>query len=210
MMPVTCDEFIRVDGPYGFKLVNAPLHPSTLATIDWRSGVEHKERMLESARIASIGSFVRERDTGCIEIDERGQPIVDYWPSNYDMGHVVRGLQEAARIHFAAGAEQLYLPCSQRFDCAEGETKLEALLAEMPSWRLEPHMLRMMTAHQMGTCRMGSDSARHPITPEGQTREAKNLYVADASVFPTCSGANPMASVQHIAHFLAQGLIAQG
>jgi choline dehydrogenase-like flavoprotein len=53
---------------------------------------------------------------------------------------------------------------------------------------------------------MGDDNARHPITPEGRTREVKNLFVADASTFPTCSGANPMASVQHVAHFMAQGI----
>lgn len=209
MMPVTCDEFVRIDGNYGFKLVNAPLHPGSLIGVDWRSGAEHKERMLESARVASIGSFVRERDTGCIDLDAAGQPIIDYWPSDYDMRHVVRGIQEAARIHFAAGAELLYLPGSRRFETSQGKQKLEALLAEIPSWRLEPHLLRLMTAHQMGTCRMGDDNARHPITPEGRTREVKNLYVADASTFPTCSGANPMASVQHIAHYMAQGIVTE-
>src|SRR6185312_9227932 len=110
MMPVACDEFTRLDGNFGFKLVNAPLHPGWLSGVDFRSGAEHKERMLETARLASVGVFVRERDTGAIELDAKGMPIVDYWPSDYDMRHLVRGLQEAARIQFEAGAEVLYLP----------------------------------------------------------------------------------------------------
>jgi choline dehydrogenase-like flavoprotein len=209
MMPVTCDEFTRLDGPYGFKLINAPLHPGWLVGVDWRSGAEHKERMLESARVASVSAFVRERDTGQIEVDANGQPVVDYWPSDYDLGHLVRGLQEAARIQFEAGAELLYLPGFRRFDTSLGKQKLEARLAEIASSKLAVNQFLMVSAHQMGTCRMGGDAARHPVTPEGRTREVKNLYVADASVFPTCSGANPMPSVQHIAHFTARGIGAE-
>jgi choline dehydrogenase-like flavoprotein len=209
MMPVACDEFTRLDGNYGFKLINAPLHPGWLCGVAWRSGADHKERMLESSRIASVGAFVRERDTGRIELDASGQPVVDYWPSTYDMQHLVRGLQEAARIHFEAGAELLYLPGYRRFDTSEGKRKLEALLEEMAASGLEPNLLPVLTAHQMGTCRMGGDAARHPVTPGGETREIKNLFVADASTFPTCSGANPMPSVQHIAHFTARGIAAR-
>lgn len=209
MMPLACDEFTRLDGRYGFKLVNAPLHPGWLVGVDWRSGAEHKERMLESARIASIGPLVRERDTGRIEVDPRGRPIVDYWPSDYDLKHLVRGFQEAARIHFEAGAELIYLPNSHRFESSQGKKKLEEFLADMPSWRWESNRAALLTAHQMGTCRMGGNAGTHPLTPEGQTREVKSLYVADASTFPTCSGANPMPSVQHISHYIAQGIKAK-
>ena len=210
MMPVACDEFTRLDGNYGFKLINAPLHPGWLvAAADWRSGEEHKARMLESARIASIGAFVRERDTGRVDVAPDGSPIVEYWPSEYDMKHLIRGLQESARIHFEAGADCLYFPGSRRFDTSLGKTKLESLLREMPSWSWEPGNIFLLTAHQMGTCRMRGDDKRHPLTPEGRSREVPNLYVADASNFPTCSGANPMPSIMHIAHFSAQGMKAE-
>jgi choline dehydrogenase-like flavoprotein len=79
----------------------------------------------------------------------------------------------------------------------------------MPGWSWEPNRFLLMTAHQMGTCRMGGDAGRHPLTPEGRLREVPNLFVADASAFPTCSGANPMASVQHIAHYVAQHIKAE-
>lgn len=208
MMPVSCDQFARIDGNHGFKIVNAPLHPGFLIAVPWLSGADHKARMLESERIASFGAFVRERDTGRIEVDAEGQPIVEYWPSDYDMNHVLRGLQEAARLHLAAGAELIYLPGPVLFETRDGSAKLEALLAELRS-ACEPHRLFLMTAHQMGTCRMGGDAVRHPVTPEGETREVKNLFVADASVFPTCSGANPMPSIEAIAHYTSQGIKAR-
>ncbi|HAA18317.1 MAG TPA: hypothetical protein DCP28_05930, partial [Cytophagales bacterium] len=40
----------------------------------------------------------------------------------------------------------------------------------------------------------------------GETREVKGLYVADASLFPAASGVNPMLTIMGLAHYVAQGL----
>jgi choline dehydrogenase-like flavoprotein len=53
---------------------------------------------------------------------------------------------------------------------------------------------------------MGGNSATHPIGPNGETREVKNLFVADASAFPACSGVNPMLTIMALAHYTAQQL----
>jgi choline dehydrogenase-like flavoprotein len=42
---------------------------------------------------------------------------------------------------------------------------------------------------QAGTARMGRDPSRSVIDASGQAHEVKNLYVADASGFPSSSGA---------------------
>jgi choline dehydrogenase-like flavoprotein len=38
------------------------------------------------------------------------------------------------------------------------------------------------------------------VGPDHQTHELAGLYVADASLFPTASGVNPMLSVMALAH----------
>ena len=58
----------------------------------------------------------------------------------------------------------------------------------------------------MSTCRMGGDAATHPLKPNGETVEVQNLFVADGSAFPACSGVNPMLTIMALAHFTAQGL----
>jgi choline dehydrogenase-like flavoprotein len=209
-MPVSCDEFTRLDGNHGFKIVNSPLHPVWLSLVPWLGGADHKQRMLDSERLGSMGPFVRDRDTGRVDLDESGQPIVDYTPSAYDLAHLRRGVMEAARLHVAAGAELVYLPGPTLFETSGGRKKLDETLEAMPASAWELHRSFMMSAHQMGTCRMGADAARHPLTPAGETREVKDLFVADASVFPTCSGANPMPTIQAIAHHTAQGIKARG
>jgi choline dehydrogenase-like flavoprotein len=51
---------------------------------------------------------------------------------------------------------------------------------------------------------MGGDPATHPTSPTGELYEVKNLFVADASAFPACSGVNPMLTVMALAHYTAQ------
>jgi len=49
--------------------------------------------------------------------------------------------------------------------------------------------------HPSGTCRFGSDPATSVLTPNNQVIGISNLYVVDASFFPSCGGANPSLTV---------------
>ena len=72
------------------------------------------------------------------------------------------------------------------------------------SWK--PTQFGLYSAHQMSTCRMGGDAATHPLKLNGETVEVQNLFVADGSAFPACSGVNPMLTIMALAHFTAQGM----
>jgi choline dehydrogenase-like flavoprotein len=66
---------------------------------------------------------------------------------------------------------------------------------------------------QMGTARMGSDPKTSVTDTRGETHQVAGLWVADASLFPTASGVNPMVSVSSmafcVAHHLAADLTGQ-
>ena len=62
----------------------------------------------------------------------------------------------------------------------------------------------MFSYHQMGSCRMGTDPKKSAVNDNNETHEVKNLFVADASTFPTASGVNPMVSIYGIAHRAAK------
>jgi choline dehydrogenase-like flavoprotein len=58
-------------------------------------------------------------------------------------------------------------------------------------------------AHQMGTCRIGTDKNASAVDVSGRVWGVKNSWICDASVFPSASGVNPMATVTAIAHWIA-------
>jgi choline dehydrogenase-like flavoprotein len=62
----------------------------------------------------------------------------------------------------------------------------------------------------MGTARMGADPDEYACDPRGRVRAdaqgstVEGLYVADASLFPSASGVNPMVTVMALARRVAR------
>jgi choline dehydrogenase-like flavoprotein len=161
--------------------------------------------MAQARHVSAFIVLTRDRDGGHVTTDPSGQPVLHYRLSRFDCPHLLRGMQEAARIHLAAGAEEVHFP-HNRAVVLRRDQDAEAFLRDLPRWRWSPNRFALFSAHQMGTCRMGGDAARHPVRPDGQVWGVPGLYVADASVFPESSGANPMLSVQALAYHTARGL----
>lgn len=61
--------------------------------------------------------------------------------------------------------------------------------------------------HQCGTCRMGTDPASSVVDPQGRTHDVDNLFVADASVFPSSAASNPTLTIVANALRVADGLV---
>lgn len=67
-----------------------------------------------------------------------------------------------------------------------------------------PDPIGGLVNHQMGTMRMGSDPSSSVLDPSARFWGIPNLYVADASVFPTSGGYNPTLTVEAMAWRTAQ------
>lgn len=206
-MAVVSDEFTALDGAWGVKIETPPAHPGlTALALPWESGVQHKAAMLDAAHLGNFIVLTRDRFGGRITLARDGAPLIHYTLSRYDRRHLIRGVREAACIHQAAGAEEIFFPQARlrRFHC--GSDDLERFCADLERWEWGANQFSLFSAHQMGSCRMGGDPARHVLTPEAESREVRHLYVTDASAFPSASGANPMLTIQALAHHAAQGI----
>jgi choline dehydrogenase-like flavoprotein len=210
MMSAVCSAFTHLDGTYGVRIETPPVHPGLAGmALPWQSGRQHKEAMSRMRHLGATIVLTRDRDGGHVTTDAAGRAVLHYRLSRYDRAHVLRGIVEAARIHLAAGAEAVHFP-HNRAPVLERGADTETFLAAVARWGWARNRFPLFSAHQMGTCRMGGDAALHPLTPEGQVRGVGGLYVADASVFPESSGANPMLAIQALAHRTAQRLKATG
>lgn len=210
MMSAVNDQFTRISGNHGFKLETPPTQLGQFAmSIPWTSGYEHKRMMLKAKNIGSFIVLTRDKHAGKIVVDVHGKPRIVYSIKEFDLDHVQKGMIEATRLHLTAGAEEIYFPHNSMriYQKEQGVDQLENFGKEMRNWGWRPNQYMLFTAHQMGTCRMGADDKKHPLKPNGEMREVKNLYVADASTFPSASGANPMLTIMGIAHHIAKELV---
>ena len=57
----------------------------------------------------------------------------------------------------------------------------------------------VVTVHMMGTAAMGTDRSAAVTDPHGLVYDADRLMVADASLFPTPIGVNPMETIMALA-----------
>lgn len=65
------------------------------------------------------------------------------------------------------------------------------------------------TGHLMGTCRMGTDPAQSVLNADARAHAVPNLYVPDASGFPTSGGYNPTLTIFANALRTAEGFLAR-
>jgi choline dehydrogenase-like flavoprotein len=207
----TCvvDEFANRGEGWGFLIESA--HYTTgigASAVPFSSAREHKEAMADYRFGATFIALLRDRGQGRVTIDRDGQAAHSYALSDeVDVANARTGIAAQARLHEAAGAREI-----------------RALAAGMPRWRrgddLEAFVeraqrvplrfggYRLFSAHQMGSCRMGTDPSTSVAGPWGELHDTPGVWVGDASGFPTASGTNPMISIMALAHRTAEAIAA--
>jgi choline dehydrogenase-like flavoprotein len=196
------DQFADLHEGYGCKFETAPIHPSLQAlAAPWESAAQHLERMRQLPRTALVGILLRDRFGGRVRVDRDGNPIIDYRLSRYDAGHLGRALAGAAELLEAAGAREIWAPLARFISYRPGASGArEDWLARVDAAGWGPNELLLVTFHQMASCRMGASRRTSVVDAENKVWGIRNLYVADASTFPSASGVNPMLTVMAIAH----------
>ena len=204
-------EYAHLDGNYGYVLEVPPVHPGLIGlSTPWYSAREYREQLAQAANFATIIVLTRDKGEGTVTVDRDGEPVIDYVVSAYDRKHLLHGLRQAARVHFAAGANAINSLHNKRtrLDRPENGMVSEQQFREFDR-QLERHgmavnRIMMFTAHQMGTCRMGADHTTSVTNEHGEVHGVKNLFVCDGSLFPAASGVNPMLSIMGLAHRASQ------
>jgi choline dehydrogenase-like flavoprotein len=205
------DQFVRLDGNYGYKLEIAPAHPGLfgLAT-PWYSARNYREEMTRIAHLASIMILTRDKGEGTVSLDRSGEPLVEYTVSDYDRKHILHGLRQGARIHLAAGAERVISLQNKPTDLKRSahesvqRQRLHEFDRQLARRGLGPNRIVLFSAHQMGTCRMGAHPGISVTDDHNQVHGVKGLFICDSSVFPNACGVNPMLSIMALAHKASQ------
>jgi choline dehydrogenase-like flavoprotein len=153
------------------------------------TGAEHQRSMLDFGRIGSIGVQLRDVSVGAVGLANEGALRASYALNDEDVGKTVFGIARAAEVHFAAGATEVYPNIPRVGTLKPGD------LATFEATRFKASELRLEAFHPMGTARISADPRRGVCAPDGSVNGTRGLYVADASLFPTAPGVNPMMTI---------------
>lgn len=211
MQALYSDQFRDLHDGYGLKYETAAAHPHLmLQFMPWRGRRAHFELMQTLPNTAPLGVLLRDRDGGEVRVGRDGEPIVRYRLSEFDTGHLRTGIDGAAQILEAAGAQRIYSPQTKWVAYEPGRSGSRAqFMADADAAGYGAGEIPLGSFHIMGSARMGGSPATSVCDPTGQTWETRELYVCDGSTFPTASGVNPQISIESIAHMNARGLAAR-
>jgi choline dehydrogenase-like flavoprotein len=201
--------FSRVDGNFGFRLEAAPTHPGLLAlAAPWTSARSHRTLMQRAAHVSATIALTRDATGGRVRSRRDGGVTIDYAVGRREQTLLAHGIESAARVQFAAGAEEVHTLHATGPVLRRSAPDVEAFARRILSEPIAANRCTVFSAHQMGTCRMGRERRVSVCDENGAVYGVKGLYVADASLFPASSGVNPMITVMALAKCVAERVVA--
>lgn len=150
--------------------------------------------MTRYRQVAANLCLVPDRPVGAVTADRAGRPKIRYRLAPETEATLKEAIRTAARCWLAAGAEAVTLPFPDL-----GLVRSEAELSALDGARIRPAATPLISAHPQGTCRMGPDPAKSVVGLDLRVHGTDNLWVVDASVFPTTSSSHTQLPVMSIA-----------
>ena len=122
---------------------------------------------------------------------------MDFWLQAEDLPHPDN------RVHYKNGQVHLDLIETNPEALKRLKQKLKDILSQIgwPAVLLERSLYLGKdiplsgTAHQAGTCRFGTDPATSVLNLDCRAHEVENLYITDASFFPSIGAVNPTLTI---------------
>lgn len=217
-----CTSFENLDSHgHGAKLEATCMMPSLcISTLNYPTGFESKFKSLLYRHMNVFISIARDRDTGIVYPDAKtGLPRISYTPSEFDRGHIRQGVLALTKICYVSGAKEIHVtasginpytrsPSSLSTDSNDpsSDPAFQTWLTTLSNTSTKPPLSQFASAHQMGTSRMSTRPENGVVDPKGKVWDTENLYVSDASVFPSASGVNPMITIMAISDWVSRGI----
>lgn len=218
-------QFIEGDGTRrGYVIESAPGHAGLIAlAAPWEGTDAHARLMDELRSLAPLIAVTRDGGEGRATLTRAGRVRIDYALDAAGIATLRHAIGSVATLARAAGARDMVVPgvSPAWFHAGHGARRDDAAFAtyldRLARFDFAPNRGAVLSAHQMGTVRMGTDPRRHACDTAGRLRAGTRgdeviggLYVADGSLFPTGIGVNPMLTVMALARRVARTVLAEG
>lgn len=207
---VYVDDALASDGYALESMSAAPLYAAIMSP---GSAVHALEMVKGYRNLAGFGVMLVDTPSpeNRLTLDPQGEPRIAYTLSDSDKARFRRGIAQAVRIMFLAGAKEVYLPTTENILGSSGDGEVHATVltgieqADAVEKNLEfiPNRTILTSAHMQATDKMGASPTNSVVSREFRVWGTEGLYVVDGSIFPTSIGANPMQSIYTFAKIFA-------
>jgi len=197
--------YLRLDDQPGFvyeSWYNPPV-AQALAMPGWLD--THFQNMQNYNRMAGVGVLVgTESNAHIVPALLTGGPDIVFQPTQGDLKKLIDALVILGGIFFEGGAKEVYASTRtyQTYQSAvfTAQTEIDRLRDLVK----HDYDILLGTGHPQGGNAIGADPSDSVIGPDFKVFGYDNLYVCDASVFPTSTTVNPQLTVMALAHYAAQ------
>jgi choline dehydrogenase-like flavoprotein len=194
--------FLQGDG-FLIEPTHNPLMSAALTTPGWFE--EHASLMRRARHLAYAGCLVATEPTGTVvQSPFWGHEETRFRAGPADMEKVRRALKLISEIFFAAGARRVILP-THRFRVIHSTKEIDAIDEHIVSTR----RFSFGSAHPQGGNPMSASPRTGAVDPNFAVHGFDNLFVCDASVFPSCVGVNPISTIMALADYAAPRILAR-
>jgi choline dehydrogenase-like flavoprotein len=162
---------------------------------------QHFRNMLAFNRLMAVGVLVGTEGNARVDKALLGGADVIYTPTAGDLAKMAKGMRLLAEILFKADATRVMLNTWGYDEFKRGDD-LDRLVEIVR----RPNYLALGTGHPQGGNAISRDPKHGVVGPEFRVHGYENLYVCDASVFPSALTVNPQLTVMGLAHYAAAGI----
>jgi hypothetical protein len=183
-------------------LIEATASPPGMSSFVFPGAGRRLRAELEHAgQLAIVGAMIADNPSG--RVHGRRRSVVSYNLDRAGADRLRRAIVASGRVLFAAGAHEVLTGLPRR---PVARTVSEVAEAADAAGRTDLHLAAF---HPTGSVQMGVDSSHAPVDPAGRLRGVQGVYIADASVLPTCPEVNPQLSVMAMALSVAESVTQQ-
>jgi choline dehydrogenase-like flavoprotein len=175
-----------------------PVGTQALFMPGWFS--DHSQNMRNYDRMTCAGSVVGTRRNASVKATRKGMKL-SYVPAQDDLERLVRGLKLAGRIFLAAGARRA-MPNTFRYVTCEKPEDLD----ELDRAIRDNTDITVHTSHPQGGNAVSRSAAKGVVDETFRVHGFDNLFVCDASVFPSAITVNPQLTVMALADYASTGI----
>ncbi len=149
------------------------------------------------------GIVVRDGNVGRVALTNTGRASVSYEPSIKELKAIAKGVEVLAKMWFALGARRV-VSSHRAMAIVDNEEDVPKLIRKIIQ---DPKNLLLGSAHPQSGNRIGKSPADSVLDSNCRVYGFQNLFVCDASVFPSSVGVNPQISVMTVASIIASRII---